>query len=66
MFYNKTNDNQEPVEFDLYQEGNRLLAVNVGANGISLKGSKYAPNTNMNSNSSVPTKVYHRRKMTNN
>jgi len=58
----------------LYQEGNRLLAVNVnGPNGQRLRGSKYAANNQMtNSNvneasSNLPaTKVFRRRKLTNN
>lgn len=63
-------DDGESVEFDLYQEGNRLLAVNVtGPNGINLRGSKYATTNNNQMNNgapSVPTKVYRRRKLTNN
>ena len=65
-------DDGEPVEFDLYQEGDRQLAVNVcGPNGNNLRGSKYASNAlnnagNMNSNPAVPTKVYRRRKAVNN
>lgn len=61
-------DDNEPVEFDLYQEGNRLLAVNVtGPSGQNLRGSKYAPNMVNNPVApSVPTKVFRRRKLTNN
>jgi len=67
-------DDGEPVEFDLYQEGQRLLAVNVtGPNGQNLRGSKYAsnmiPNNPINNNqipASMPTKVFRRRKLTNN
>lgn len=65
-------DDGEPIEFDLYQESNRLLAVNVtGPNGQDLRGSKYATNSQMvdsqvNNGPGVPTKVYRRRKITQN
>lgn len=63
-------DDGEPVEFDIYQEGNRLLAVNVtGPNGQNLRGSKYASNmanNQMNNADALPTKVFRRRKLTNN
>jgi cold shock CspA family protein len=64
-------DDGEPVVFDLYQEGNRLLAVNVtGPNGQNLRGSKYAANlvsSQVTGAASVPgTKVFRRRKLTNN
>lgn len=37
-------DDGEPVEFDVIEDGNRLLAINVtGPNGTLLRGSKYAP-----------------------
>ena len=62
-------DDSEPVEFDIVQEGNRLLAVNVsGPNGSALRGSKYASGAidSVNTNISMPPKVYNRRKLTNN
>ena len=71
-------DDSEPVEFDLYQEGNRLLAVNVtGPSGQNLRGSKYAVGGAVNNNQQVTggpntatavpaTKVFRRRKLTNN
>lgn len=69
-------DDGEPVEFDLYQEGQRLLAVNVtGPSGQNLRGSKYASNmlsnnpiNNNTNNNQIPamlTKVFRRRKLTN-
>jgi len=72
--FNNGLDDGEPVEFDLYQENNRLLAINVTApNGQNLRGSKYAasvPPANgqiATGGSAVPaTKVFRRRKMTNN
>lgn len=61
---NPSLDDGEPVEFDVYQDGNRLLAVNVtGPNRSTLRGSKYAPNIpNQLNNPAVQTKVYRRRK----
>lgn len=67
-------DDGEPVVFDLYQEGNRLLAVNVtGPNGQNLRGSKYAANlvsgqmSGGQAAAQVPaSKVFRRRKLTNN
>lgn len=58
-------DDGEPVEFDVYQDGNRILAVNIiGPNGTSLRGSKYASNNLPihSGNVNVPAKVYRRRK----
>lgn len=62
-------DDGEPVEFDVYQDGNRLLAVNVaGPNGSSLRGSKYAntnsgmSNSNMGPNPNEPARVFRRRR----
>ena len=62
-------DDGEPVEFDVYQDGNRLLAVNVaGPNGSSLRGSKYANtgNSGMSSshmdNPNEPARVFRRRR----
>ncbi|CAF0712997.1 unnamed protein product [Brachionus calyciflorus] len=41
-------DDGEPVEFDIIQDENKLIAVNVtGPNGALLRGSKYAPEMNM-------------------
>lgn len=61
-------DDGEPVEFDIVQEGNRLIAINVtGPSGNTLRGSKYASApVNPLNNPSVPTKVFHRRKVANN
>ncbi len=70
--FNHGLDDGEPVQFDLYQEGNRLLAINVMApNGQHLRGSKYAASVpaagGQISGSSVPsTKVFRRKKLTNN
>jgi hypothetical protein len=72
--FNNGLDDGEPVEFDLYQEGDRLLAVNVTApNGQNLRGSKYAAGMVPGGGqvaaggSAVPaTKVFRRRKLTNN
>lgn len=37
-------DDSEAVEFDVIQDSNKLLAINVtGPNGSVLRGSKYAP-----------------------
>jgi len=66
-------DDTEPVEFNIFQEENRLVAVNVtGPNGAPLRGSKYAhsnaPVARIPSNSGadpLATKVYRRRKMVN-
>lgn len=67
-------DDGEAVEFDVYQDGTRLLAINVtGPEGTLLRGSKYAtttqrtrPNMAPSSNAAAaaggPSKVYHRRK----
>jgi cold shock CspA family protein len=57
-------DDGEPVQFDVYQDGNRVLAVNViGPNGTSLRGSKFAANNMPGhpSNLNAPNKVYRRR-----
>jgi len=60
-------DDGEQVEFDVYQDGNRLLAVSVsGPNRSALRGSKYAPSipnhiNNIN-NPNVQTKVFTRRR----
>ena len=51
--------------FDIFKDGNRILAVNViGPNGTSLRGSKYASNNmpNHSSNANAPAKIYRRRK----
>lgn len=57
-------DDGEPVQFDVYQDGNRVVAVNViGPNGTNLRGSKFAANNMPNnpSNLNAPNKVYRRR-----
>lgn len=65
-------DDGEPVEFDLFNDGQQILAINVtGPQGSGLRGSKYAipPSSNMNSQpAALPTaagapKVYRRRKV---
>jgi len=63
-------DDGEPVEFNIFNDGNQVLAINVtGPNGSILRGSKYAAPSSFNNNNlngsqqeNVPTKVYRRRK----
>lgn len=67
-------DDGEPVEFNLFNDGNQVLAINVtGPHGANLRGSKYASggasihnaagNANTNNGSNVPpAKVFRRRK----